>query len=129
MPFPCIPFHKKEPAIENLDSKGDEVQDKEIPKEVSWTGSNSGLVSEGENVDKNMDAETESQQFSYEEKELSPIFELKLTRKSASSGSKVINEKCPKGFVPYKKRIAERDSQSSTITGEEREEQRIRLCL
>uniref|UniRef100_A0A6N2ND16 Uncharacterized protein n=1 Tax=Salix viminalis TaxID=40686 RepID=A0A6N2ND16_SALVM len=126
--FPHIPFHKQEPAMDNLDSKGDEVQDKEIPKEMSWTGSNSGSVSEGENVDKNMDAETESQ-FFYKEKELSPIFELNLGMKSASSGSKVINEKCSKGFVPYKKRIAERDSQSSTISGEEREEQRIRLCL
>ncbi|KAF9683790.1 hypothetical protein SADUNF_Sadunf04G0050900 [Salix dunnii] len=128
MSFPHIPFHKQEPAIDNLDSKGSEVQDKEIPKEVSWTGSNSGSVSEGENVDKNMDAETESQ-FFYEEKELSPIFVLNPAKKSASSGSKVINEKCPKGFVPYKKRIAERDSQSSTISGEEREGQRIRLCL
>ncbi|KAJ6364455.1 hypothetical protein OIU76_029414 [Salix suchowensis] len=126
--FPHIPFHKQEPAMDNLDSEGDEVQDKEIPKEVSWTGSNSGPVSEGENVDKNMDAETESQ-FFYKEKELSPIFELNLGKKSASSGSKVINEKCSKGFVPYKKRIAERDSQSSTISCEEREEQRIRLCL
>ncbi|PNS96893.1 hypothetical protein POPTR_017G144800v4 [Populus trichocarpa] len=129
MPFPFIPFHKHEPAVENLDSNGDEVQDKEIHKEVSWTGSNSGSVNEGENVDKIMDAETESHQFSYEEKEPSPFLELKPKKKSASSGSKAFNEKCTKGFVPYKKRTAERDSQSSTITGEEREEQRIRLCL
>jgi hypothetical protein len=129
MPFPFIPFHKHEPAVENLDSNGDEVQDKEIHKEVSWTGSNSGSVNEGENVDKIMDAETESHQFSYEEKEPSPFLELQPKKKSASSGSKAFNEKCTKGFVPYKKRTAERDSQSSTITGEEREEQRIRLCL
>ncbi|KAJ6290886.1 hypothetical protein OIU78_026602 [Salix suchowensis] len=129
LPFPFIPFHKQEPAVENLNSNGDEVQDKEIHKEVSWTGSNSGSVNEWENVDKIMDTETESHQFSYEEKEPSPFLELKPKKKSASSGSKTFNEKCTKGFVPYKKRTAERDSQSSTITGEEREEQRIRLCL
>ncbi|KAJ6735310.1 SWI/SNF COMPLEX-RELATED [Salix purpurea] len=129
LPFPFIPFHKQEPAVENLDSNGDEVQDKEIHKEVSWTGSNSGSVNEWENVDKIMDTETESHQFSYEEKEPSPFLDLKPKKKSASSGSKTFNEKCTKGFVPYKKRTAERDSQSSTITGEERDEQRIRLCL
>ena len=129
LPFPFIPFHKQEPAVENLDSNGDEVQDKEIHKEVSWTGSNNGSVNEGENVDKIMDTETESHHFSYEEKEPSPFLELKPKKKAASSGSKTVSEKCTKGFVPYKKRTAERDSQSSTITGEEREEQRIRLCL
>ncbi|KAF9664199.1 hypothetical protein SADUNF_Sadunf17G0131300 [Salix dunnii] len=129
LPFPFIPFHKQEPAVENLDSNGDEVQDKEIHKEVSWTGSNFGSVNEGENADKIMDNETESHRFSYEEKEPSPFLELKPKKKSATSGSKRVSEKCTKGFVPYKKRAAERDSQSSTITGEEREEQRIRLCL
>ncbi|KAJ6411527.1 hypothetical protein OIU84_008161 [Salix udensis] len=120
LPFPFIPFHKQEPAVENLHSNGDEVQDKEIHKEVSWTGSNSGSVNEWENVDKIMDTETESHQFSYEEKVPSPFLELKPKKKSASSGSKTFNEKCTKGFVPCKKRTAERDSQSSTITGEER---------
>ncbi|KAJ6752657.1 PROTEIN REVEILLE 7-RELATED [Salix koriyanagi] len=119
LPFPFIPFHKQEPAVENLNLNGDEVQDKEISQGMN----------EWENVDKIMDTETESHQFSYEEKEPSPFLELKPKKKSASSGSKTFNEKCTKGFVPYKKRTAERDSQSSTITGEEREEQRIRLCL
>ncbi|CAI9753260.1 unnamed protein product [Fraxinus pennsylvanica] len=37
---------------------------------------------------------------------------------------------CKKGFVPYKRCLAERDlTLSMMITGEEREEQRIRLCL
>ena len=94
LPFPFIPFHKQEPAVENLNSNGDEVQDKEIHKEVSWTGSNSGSVNEWENVDKIMDTETESHHFSYEEKEPSPFLELKPKKKAASSGSKTFNEKC-----------------------------------
>ncbi|KAJ6290966.1 hypothetical protein OIU78_026658 [Salix suchowensis] len=129
LPFPFIPFHKQEPAVENLNSNGDEVQDKEIHKEVSWTGSNSGSVNEWENVDKIMDTETESHQFSYEEKRAISIFwSLSQRRNQPHLDQKTFNEKCTKGFVPYKKRTAERDSQSS-ITGEEREEQRIRLCL
>ncbi|KAJ9172922.1 hypothetical protein P3X46_016111 [Hevea brasiliensis] len=123
MPFPLVPFHKQEPLKVHLDSNGEEIQDKEIHKEGSWTGSNSGSVNEGENVDKNIDGETQSPQLSYEEKEPHTVLELKPSEKSASTN------KCVKGFVPYKKRMAERDGQSSTITGEEREEQRIRLCL
>ncbi|XP_052198065.1 protein REVEILLE 1-like isoform X2 [Diospyros lotus] len=34
-----------------------------------------------------------------------------------------------KGFVPYKRCLAERDSQLSSKTNEDREEQRVRLCL
>ncbi|KAF2314751.1 hypothetical protein GH714_033441 [Hevea brasiliensis] len=123
MPFPLVPFHKQEPLKVHLDSNGEEIQDKEIHKEGSWTGSNSGSVNEGENVDKNIDGETQSPQLSYEEKEPHTVLELKPSEKSASTN------KCVKGFVPYKKRMAERGGQSSTITGEEREEQRIRLCL
>lgn len=37
-------------------------------------------------------------------------------------------DKCIKGFVPYKRCLAQRESHSHS-TGEEREEQRIRLCL
>ncbi|EEF35801.1 DNA binding protein, putative [Ricinus communis] len=125
MPYPFIPCHKQEPATEeHLDSSGEDIQYKEIQKEGSWTGSNSGSVNEGENADKNMDGETESRHFSCEVKELYPVLELKTSVKTASTN------KCMKGFVPYKKRTAvERDSQSSSITGEEREERKIRLCL
>ncbi|KAJ9147222.1 hypothetical protein P3X46_029404 [Hevea brasiliensis] len=112
IPFPS---HGQEPVKLHLDSNGEEIQDKEIHKEGSWTRSNSGSVNEGENVDKNVDGETQSRQYR--------VLELKTSEKSASSS------KYMKGFVPYKKRTAERDSRSSTITGEEREEQRIRLCL
>ncbi|KDP35732.1 hypothetical protein JCGZ_10504 [Jatropha curcas] len=123
MPFPIVPFHKQEPAKIHLESNGEEIQDKEIQKEGSWTGSNSGSVNDGENVDKNPDWETQSRQLPREEKEPYPVLELKPSEKLVSSSRSM------RGFVPYKKRIAERDSQSSTITGEEREEQRIRLSL
>lgn len=114
-------FHKRETMKIHLDPE--EIQDKEIHKEGSWTGSNSGSVNGGENVDKNIDGETQSRQLPYEGKESYPVLELKTSEKTATSS------KCLKGFVPYKKRKAERDCQSSSITGEEREERRIRLCL
>ncbi|XP_028800586.1 uncharacterized protein LOC114755864 isoform X2 [Neltuma alba] len=38
-------------------------------------------------------------------------------------------KKCGKGFVPYKRCIAERENHASSVTKEEREEQRIRLSL
>ncbi|OAY60575.1 protein REVEILLE 1 isoform X2 [Manihot esculenta] len=121
MPFPLVPFHKQDPVKVHLDSNGEERRGKYIYKEGS--GSNSGSVNDGGSLDKNIDGETQSRQHCYGEKELYPIPELKLSDKSASTN------RCMKGFVPYRKRTAERGSQSSTITVEEREEQRIRLCL
>ncbi|XP_050230269.1 protein REVEILLE 1 [Mercurialis annua] len=118
-PLPWWDFYagipKQKATKEHMDSDGEE---KEIQKEGSGTGSNSGSVNDGENVDKNMDCETESR---HETKELYPSVSLKTGYSSNRS---------MRGFVPYRKRAAaERDSQSSTITMEEREEQRIRLCL
>lgn len=58
---------------------------------------------------------------------------LALGKHSVSSGVKDFLEKggssfkCSKGFVPYKRCVAERDDQSA-ITHEEREHSRIRIC-
>ncbi|GJT99135.1 homeodomain-like protein [Tanacetum coccineum] len=49
-----------------------------------------------------------------------------FTRQQNKGGNKEKKEKCLKGFVPYKRCIAQRETNSS---GEEREEQRVRLCL
>ncbi|KAJ4828790.1 hypothetical protein Tsubulata_010803 [Turnera subulata] len=118
VPFTFVPFHKQENVQEeHPDSDGENKKDKESQKEGSWTGSNSGSVNQGGNADKNVEGETESKQH------LLPVFEPRTGEKTS-----MVPDKPVKGFVPYKKRMADRDSQSSTVTGEEREEQRIRLC-
>ncbi|KAK3218687.1 hypothetical protein Dsin_012657 [Dipteronia sinensis] len=127
MAFPVTPYHKQESVKIVLDSSLGEVQDKQFVKEGSWTGSNSKSVEdEYDNFDKNSDMETQSCQrtLDQEEKEPVSVFELKQSEKSAFSAIRGA-----KGFVPYKRRLAERDTQSSTIIIDEREEQRIRLSL
>lgn len=97
---------------------------KEVQKEGSWSGSNAESVCEvGGNDDKNWDLETQSCQISSdrEEREHPSVRGSKQIEKSTSRCMK-------KGFVPYKRCLAERDTQSSTMTGEG-EEQRVRLCL
>ncbi|XP_044504458.1 protein REVEILLE 1-like isoform X2 [Mangifera indica] len=131
LPFPISPYHKQETVTMHLDSKWQEIQDKEFQKEGSWTGSNSKSVNKEDNFDKNSDSETQSIQFSFdkEEKEPNVIFELKPSEKSAFSVIKASPDKSMKGFVPYKKRVAVREAPPSTITGDERVKQRIRLSL
>ncbi|KAK9285475.1 hypothetical protein L1049_024669 [Liquidambar formosana] len=131
IPFPCLPFRNPESEKANSDSNFGVVQNGEIQKEGSWTGSNTGSVNEGENGDKNWDIETQSRRLSFDmdEKEPHLVSQVKPSEKSGFSEQRANSERCMKGFVPYKRCLAERDTQSSTVTGEEREEQRIRLCL
>ena len=136
MPFPLLPhLHHQESINAHDDTKFTftETQDKEIQKEGSWTGSNTGSENQGGNCDINWDdAETQSNQPCSEkvEKEAYPSsFQFKLSENSAFSGRRTNTDKCMKGFMPYKRCLAERDIQSSTVIGKEREEQRIRLCL
>ncbi|KAK2652773.1 hypothetical protein Ddye_012629 [Dipteronia dyeriana] len=121
MAFPITPHHKQESVKIVLDSNLGEVQDKQFEMEGSWAGSNSKSVEdENDNFDKNSDMETQSYQrtLDKEEKEPDSVFEKSAF---AAIGAK--------GFVPYKRRLAERDTRSSTIIIDEREEQRIRLSL
>lgn len=75
----------------------------------SCTGSNVESVSDMENQGKNLDAvDSQCQK--------SPIEEGKISQKSA------------RGFVPYKRCLAERDSNSLIVSVEEREGQRARVC-
>lgn len=131
VPFPISPYHKQETGKVHLDSNLQEIQDKGFQKEGSWTGSNSKSVNEEDSFDKHSEGETQSCRFSFdkEEKEPNVIFELKPSEKSAFYVIKASPDKSMKGFVPYKKRVAEREAPSSTITGDERVEQRIRLRL
>lgn len=55
-----------------------------------------------------------------------PFLVIGSERSAFTRQHKEKKDKCIKGFVPYKRCLAQRDTQSS---GEEREEQRVRLCL
>ncbi|KAJ9564525.1 hypothetical protein OSB04_000491 [Centaurea solstitialis] len=48
---------------------------------------------------------------------------------SGNSGGGKKKDTCIKGFVPYKRCLAQRESHSHSTGGDEREEQRIRLCF
>lgn len=130
LPFPFIPFHKVEPSKAFVDSELGEVHEKEVMKEGSWTGSNTGSVNDVENGDKYSEAETQSRPLiiKNENHEADLAFRLRPSDRSAFSELRSSPQKCVKGFVPYKRCIAERDSRSSTTTGEERNVKQIRLC-
>ncbi|KAL6993283.1 hypothetical protein U1Q18_011398 [Sarracenia purpurea var. burkii] len=104
----------------------------EVPKEGSRTGSNTGPVTVGGDGDKSWEAETQSHQDSLnkeENEQQSKILGCKPGEKMISLERRGGADKCQKGFVPYKRCLAERDTGSSIMIGEEREEQRVRLCL
>ncbi|CAL5371505.1 unnamed protein product [Camellia sinensis] len=129
--FPCFPLHNPVPTKANPSSFSGQTQEREVQKEGSWTGSNTGSVNAGGDGDRNWEVETQSRQLSFvkEENEHQPKFLCKPNEKAFFSEQRASPDKCPKGFVPYKRCLAERDYQLSSITREEREEQRIRLCL
>ncbi|KAI3982996.1 hypothetical protein MKX01_010479 [Papaver californicum] len=60
-------------------------------------------------------------------KEVDLVLGLKLREASESLTQKSSSER--RGFVPYKRCLAERSRQSSGIAGEDRDGQRMRLCL
>lgn len=103
VPFPLMQLHNTVPVESQL-SNGNEVQDQELRKEGSWTSSNTGSANA---EDSEMRRERNEQEVKF----------------GATPG------KCIKGFVPYKRCLEERESNTLTMAGEEREEQRIRLCL
>ncbi|KAE8021909.1 hypothetical protein FH972_007756 [Carpinus fangiana] len=130
LPFPFLPVHKAEPSKAYVESDLGEIRDKEVQKEESWTGSNTGSVNDGENGDKCSEAETQRRPFilKNENQEAHLVFQLRRSEESAFSELRTSPEKSVKGFVPYKRCVSERDSLSSTTTGQEREEKQIRLC-
>ncbi|WRX19281.1 SANT/Myb domain - like 10 [Theobroma cacao] len=85
------------------------VKQKEILNERSSTGSNTGSVSQAENREKSS--------YSVDSQCQRPCPEGKTTL-----------QKCSRGFVPYKRCLAERDMSSSVVMSEERERQRSRVC-
>ncbi|XVF12194.1 hypothetical protein REPUB_Repub08aG0093500 [Reevesia pubescens] len=95
--------------IHKVSCDEERMKEKETLNERSCTGSNTGSVSQEENREKNSD--------SVDSQCLHPCPEGKMTPK-----------KCSKGFVPYKRCLAERDMSSSVVVTEEPERQRARVC-
>ncbi|KAF5469281.1 hypothetical protein F2P56_013365 [Juglans regia] len=81
----------------------------EVMKERSCTSSNSASVSEVENGEKNSDAIDSESQKPLRKGRISPCNSMR-------------------GFVPYKRCLAERDTNSSMVDMDEREGQRARVC-
>ncbi|KAL3527397.1 hypothetical protein ACH5RR_012053 [Cinchona calisaya] len=122
--FPFLQVHSPIPIKASFLGYTKEVQDPEIHK----GGSSSDSYAESESIeaDSNRNLEAQSCRLLLAKEERARVSsrpsETSLLERRASSG------KCTKGFVPYKRCLMERDAQSG-VTGEEREEQRIRLCL
>lgn len=118
---PCTQVHnpipmKGRPLFNDKDLEGKETQ-----KEGSSTGSNAESVDAELSGDKDLEIEAQSSRNLVEESVRASVPSL-FERRAKST-------KHVKGFVPYKRCLAERGISSSTLTGEEREEQRTRLCL
>ncbi|KAG6625489.1 hypothetical protein CIPAW_16G100600 [Carya illinoinensis] len=80
-----------------------------IAREKSCTGSNSAIINEVGNGEKNLVGVDSESQETLDERRISPCKHMK-------------------GFVPYKRCRAERDANSSMMVMEEREGQRARVC-
>ncbi|XP_062158572.1 protein REVEILLE 7-like isoform X2 [Alnus glutinosa] len=107
---PGMPFYYLPLVQRPTDSFVEEKTDRDILKERSCPSSNSASVSEAENGEKNLDGVDSECQERLHKGSISPC-------------------KSMKGFAPYKRRVAERDRNSSVVVLEEREGQRARVCL
>nr|XP_009782663.1 PREDICTED: protein REVEILLE 1-like isoform X2 [Nicotiana sylvestris] len=123
--FSCTQVHNPIPMKGRALFDHKDSEDQEIQKEGSSTGSNTESVSAELSVDKSLGVEA---QISRNQEARRELFSIRasvpsLFERRANSTKRV------KGFVPYKRCLAERGISSSTLTGEEREEKRTRLCL
>ncbi|XP_050368526.1 protein REVEILLE 1-like isoform X2 [Argentina anserina] len=104
-----------------FDCNHEDPQDKDVLRESSWTGSDTGSLSEEENGGKCLDVEIQGHlQMSENEKVEEPnsVFQFKASKNSAFSILKP--EKCRKGFVPYKRCIKDAGAQSTSVQGSDR---------
>ncbi|RDX77575.1 Protein REVEILLE 1, partial [Mucuna pruriens] len=125
---PFMPLHK-EPKGKNLYSNLGEFQHKEVQKEGSWTGSNTSSINDGDNTGKSDDqAKSHVHCFIKRDGQLDLLDHTTLSEKSTISELRVRPKTCERGFVPYKRCMAERENQYSLVS-DEREEQRIKLSL
>lgn len=104
----------KESEVKHLQSNLVDYEDKEVENEGSCAGSNTSSSNDGEN-NESLDDQAKIDHVNY-------LF--------GNTTSETVRFKTfGKGFVPYKRCIAERENQCSSVTYEEREGQRIRLSL
>ncbi|CAI0472771.1 unnamed protein product [Linum tenue] len=92
---------------------GDNSKEKDVVEERSSSGSDAGSTSEVEKRGRSMDVGESQCQI------LPRVEEM-----FASS----VRSNSTRGFVPYKRCLAERDMKSSLVASEEREQQRARVC-
>lgn len=125
--FSCIQVLNPIPVKGRPIFKDGDLEDKQIQKEGSSTDSNVEPVSAEAGRDKNMDVKAQSSRHPLEKvgKELPSI----RPRETPSLVQRASATKRNKGFVPYKRCLAESGINSSMLSGEEREEQRTGLCL
>ncbi|KAK7385657.1 hypothetical protein VNO78_31425 [Psophocarpus tetragonolobus] len=109
----------KEPKGKHLYSNLGEFEH-EVQKEGSWTGSNTSLDDK---------AKSHVHCFSKGDGHLNFRGHTTLKETSAISELRVKPKTCGKGFVPYKRCMAERENQYTSVCDEEREEKRIKLSL
>ncbi|CAN4105406.1 unnamed protein product [Withania somnifera] len=119
--FPCTQVHNPIPMKGRPLFNGRDLEDRETQKGGSSTGSNVESVDAESSGDKNLEIEAQSSRDLVVESVRVSVPSL-FERRANST-------KSVKGFIPYKRCLAERGFSSSTLTGEEREEQRTRLCL
>ncbi|CAN4078421.1 unnamed protein product [Withania somnifera] len=124
--FSCIQVLNPIPVKGRPIFNDNDLEDKQNQKEGSSTGSNTEPVS-AVGGDKNMDIEAQSSLHPLEKtlKDLSSF----RPKETSSLVQRASSTKRVKGFVPYKRCLAESGINSSTPSGEERENQRTRLCL
>lgn len=116
LPYAVTPNNQQVQNL-RLHSSVKEVQGREFKKEGSLTGSNSKSVNEEDSIDKSSDVDSQSSRQSLDKEDKWPevAFELKPSENSAFSVIRTSTDKHMKGFVPYKKRIVERDNQLSAV--------------
>ncbi|MCL7035462.1 hypothetical protein MKW94_008484, partial [Papaver nudicaule] len=96
--------------------------------EEAGTSSTTGSVDEVEISEKNADNSQRREGVADNDiNEVDLVLGLKVRETSQAVTQKSSSEK--KGFVPYKRCLADRTRQSSGLAGEERDGQRMRLCL
>ncbi|KAL5721734.1 hypothetical protein ACHQM5_005339 [Ranunculus cassubicifolius] len=122
-PFPVLPSFNLNPSQMPSNREASEERAMEEDKEGSGTGSSTSSESEVGTSDKSSDVADSS------DKNPTQGFVLKPSRNSAFSPLRVNPSKCIKGFVPYKRCLADKEDISSSSVGEERSGQRTRLCL
>ncbi|XP_008794529.2 uncharacterized protein LOC103710542 [Phoenix dactylifera] len=127
LPFPFIHQQNISATQHPPQSWTGRVDDKEIQRECSWTGSNTTSVCEVGVGDQN--AVVDWQKEENPTKEPAPTLGLKPTDHSAFNIKNSGSDKSTRGFMPCKRCAVESEMQHSQTSNEDGEDQMIRLYL